>query len=136
MRQPRMVDTRSHRPARRHKPGWQQGRPLKPTECWRESPPQPTIPRCERRKFRPAGLGSETPPCNPWSGIMTGSTETLYEIEAPISEQNDQSHRSSISDYCEQRAADKYALKIGLLIRAGAVAVLVAVGSLAHLFQL
>ena len=67
---------------------------------------------------------------------MTGSTETLYEIEAPISEQNDQSHRSSISDYSEQRAADKYALKIGLLIRAGAVAVLVAVGSLAHLFQL
>jgi hypothetical protein len=67
---------------------------------------------------------------------MTGSTETFYQIETTISEQNDQSHRSSISGHCEQRAADKYALKIGLLIRAGAVAVFVAVGSLAHLFQL
>ena len=67
---------------------------------------------------------------------MTGSTEALYQIEATISKQNDQSHRSSISDHCEQRAADKYAFKIGLLIRAGAVAVFVAVGSLAHLFQL
>ena len=67
---------------------------------------------------------------------MTGSTETLYQIEATISEQNDRSQRSSIADHCEQRAADKYALKIGLLIRAGAVAVFVAVGSLAHLLQL
>ena len=67
---------------------------------------------------------------------MTGSTETLYQIEATISEQNDQSHRSSISDYCEQRAADKYALKIGLLIRAGSVALFVAVASIAYLFGL
>ena len=67
---------------------------------------------------------------------MTGSTETLYQIEATISEQNDQSHRSSISDHCEQRAADKYVLKIGLLIRAGSVALFVAVASIAYLFGL
>ena len=67
---------------------------------------------------------------------MTGSTETLYQIEATISKQNDQSHRSSISDHCDQRAADKYALKIGLLIRAGSVALFVAVASIAYLFGL
>jgi len=67
---------------------------------------------------------------------MTGSIEIGYQDKSIFSKQNDQSHRSSISDHCDQRAADKYALKIGLLIRAGAVAVLVAVGSLAHLFQL
>ena len=67
---------------------------------------------------------------------MTGSIEIGYQDKSILSKQNDQSKPNYTSNQFEQRAADKYALKIGLLIRAGAVGVLVAVGSLAHLFQL
>jgi hypothetical protein len=67
---------------------------------------------------------------------MTGSTEILYQPESTISKHNDQSQLNFTSDHYEQRAADKDALKIGLLIRAGAVAMFVAVGSVAHLFDL
>ena len=67
---------------------------------------------------------------------MTGSIEIDYQDKSILSKQNDQSKPNYTFNHFEQRAADKYALKIGLLIRAGAVAVLVAVGSLAHLFQL
>jgi hypothetical protein len=67
---------------------------------------------------------------------MTGSIEMGYQDKSIFSKQNDQSQPNYTSNHFEQRAADKYALKIGLLIRAGSVALFVAVASIAYLFGL
>ena len=69
---------------------------------------------------------------------MTGSTEIDYRDKSIFSKhkQNDQPQNNYTSNYFEQRAADKYVLKIGLLIRAGSVALFVAVASIAYLFGL
>jgi hypothetical protein len=68
--------------------------------------------------------------------MMTGSIEIGYQDKPIFTKQNDQPQFKYTPNRLERRAVDKYALKIGLLIRAGAVALLVAVASVAYLFGL
>ena len=67
---------------------------------------------------------------------MTGLIEISYQDKSIFFKQDDQSQPNYTSNHFEQRAADKSALKIGLLIRAGSVALFVAVASVAYLFGL
>jgi hypothetical protein len=84
----------------------------------------------------PISLGSETSPRIQWSGIMTGSIEVDYQPQPIFTKHIEQPTFKYTSNLSKNQDVDKYALKMGLLIRAGAVALFMAVASVAYLFGL
>jgi hypothetical protein len=67
---------------------------------------------------------------------MTGSIEVDYQPQPIFTKHNEQPPFKYTSNRLEHRAVDKYAFKMGLLIRAGSVALFMAVASVAYLFGL
>lgn len=67
---------------------------------------------------------------------MTGSIEVDYQPQPIFTKKIEQPTFKYNPNRFEHRAVDKYALKMGLLIRAGAVALFMAVASVAYLFGL
>jgi len=67
---------------------------------------------------------------------MTGSIEVDYHPQPIFTKHIEQPTFKYTSNRSEHRAVDKYALKMGLLIRAGAVTLFMAVASIAYLFGL
>jgi hypothetical protein len=88
------------------------------------------------RQTMPVSPGSETPPRIQWSGIMTGSIEVDYQPQPIFTKHIERPTFKYTSSRLERRAVDNYALKMGLLIRVGAVALFMAVASVAYLFGL
>jgi hypothetical protein len=67
---------------------------------------------------------------------MTGSIEIDYQPQPIFTKHIEQPTFKYTSNRLEQRPVDNYALKMGFLIRAGAVALFMAVASVAYLFGL
>ena len=67
---------------------------------------------------------------------MTGAIEADYQPQPIFTKHIKRPTFKYTSSRSEHRAVDKYALKMGLLIRAGAVALFMAVASVAYLFGL
>jgi hypothetical protein len=67
---------------------------------------------------------------------MTGSIEVDYQPQPIFTKHTEQPTFEYTSNRSKNRDIDIYALKMGLLIRAGAVALFMAVASVAYLFGL
>jgi hypothetical protein len=67
---------------------------------------------------------------------MTGLIEIDYQPQPIFTKHIEQPTFKYTSNRLEQRPVDNYALKMGFLIRAGAVALFMAVASVAYLFGL